>query len=280
MNRHALTKLIALALPMALILGCGIPEEKHNAVKKDLENTKIALANTQQEKQKAEEKMQAEIAELEGKINNLESTRENLKAQLAEAQGTLEMYESKHGTLEERLEASKVELEELRTQRAKAEQRLKQFREIANKFANMVESGKLSVKIRDGKMVIELASNILFDSGSTKIKDDGQAALQELGGVLQQIDKRDFLVAGHTDDVGKASANWQLSTERAVEVVQFLEGSGVEPTNLAAAGYGEYDPVASNETDEGKALNRRIEIIMMPNLEELPNIPKDVIEGS
>jgi chemotaxis protein MotB len=280
MIRQSLTKLIAIALPIALILGCGIPEEKHNAVKKDLENTKIALANVQQEKMTAEKALNNEIASLETKINDLEATRDKLQTQLKDAQGTLEMYESEHGTLEDRLEASKVELKELRDQQAKAEARLKRFRDIANKFAKMVESGKLSVKIRDGKMVIELANNILFDSGSTEIKGAGETALAELGGVLQQIKKRDFLVAGHTDDVGKATANWELSTARAVEVVQFLEGSGVEPTNLAAAGYGEYDPVASNETDEGKALNRRIEIIMMPNLEELPSIPKDVIEGS
>ena len=280
MSRKAFAKLLSLGLLLAMTVGCGIPEEKHNAVLKDLENTKIALANTKQEAAKTEEKLKAEIASLQSRIAELEKTTESLQAKLEEAQGTLEMYESEHGTLEERLKASKAELEELRKQQAKAQARLKRFREIAGKFANMVESGKLSVKIRDGKMVIELANNILFDSGSTRIKDDGQAALKELGGVLQQIKKRDFLVAGHTDDVGKAEDNWELSTERAVEVVQFLEESGVNPTKLAAAGYGEYDPVASNETDEGKALNRRIEIIMMPNLEELPNIPKDVIEGS
>lgn len=280
MSRKAFAKLLSLGLLLALMAGCGVPEEKHNAVLKDLENTKIALANTKQEAAKTEEKLKAEIASLESRIAELEKSKKGLEAKLEEAQGTLEMYESEHGTLEERLKASKAELAELRKQQAKAEARLKRFREIAGKFASMVESGKLSVKIRDGKMVIELANNILFDSGSTRIKDDGEAALKELGGVLQQIKKRDFLVAGHTDDVGKAEANWELSTQRAVEVVQFLEESGVDPTKLAAAGYGEYDPVASNETDEGKALNRRIEIIMMPNLEELPSIPKDVIEGS
>lgn len=279
MNRQAFAKLLTLGL-LLLMAGCGVPEEKHNAVLKDLENTKIKLAETQQQAAETEEKLEAKIAELEGRITELEADKKELQTKLEEAQGTLELYESKHGSLEERLNATKSQLAELRKQQAKAEARLKRFREIANKFASMVESGKLSVKIRDGKMVIELANNILFDSGSTKIKDDGQAALKELGGVLQQIKKRDFLVAGHTDDVGKAEDNWELSTKRAVEVVQFLEESGVDPTKLAAAGYGEYDPVASNETDEGKALNRRIEIIMMPNLEELPSIPKDVIESS
>ncbi|QDG51975.1 hypothetical protein FIV42_14875 [Persicimonas caeni] len=279
MSRQAFAKVLTLGL-LLLMAGCGVPEEKHNALKKDYENLKIELANTQQQAAKTEEDLKAQIADLEGRIAALEKDKKDLQAKLEEAQGTLELYESKHGSLEERLNATKTQLAELRKQQAKAEARLKRFREIAGKFASMVESGKLSVKIRDGKMVIELANNILFDTGSTRIKDDGKAALNELAGVLQQIKKRDFLVAGHTDDVGQAEANWELSTKRAVEVVQLLEESGVDPTKLAAAGYGEYDPVASNETDEGKALNRRIEIIMMPNLEELPNIPKDVIEGS
>jgi chemotaxis protein MotB len=280
MTRHALVILLTLGLAAMLAAGCGIPEEQHNAVKKDLENTKIELAELQQQKSETEKKLNEEIATLEARISDLEATKTDLEAKLEDAKGTLQMYESKHGTLEERLEASKVELEELRKQRAQAEKRLERFRDIASRLASMVESGQLSVKIRDGKMVIELASNILFDSGSTRIKSDGEEALGELAGVLQQIKKRSFLVAGHTDNVGRPESNWQLSTARAVEVVKFLQEAGVEPENLAAAGYGEYDPVASNETDDGKALNRRIEIIMMPNLEELPNIPKEVLSGS
>ena len=284
MSRHLLSKALSVSLPLLFLIGCGIPKEKHNAVVKDLENCKIELAETQQAKAKSEKELQAQITGLEEQIAGLEKAKASLEQQLEDAKGTLAMYESKTGGLEEALQATKDELEELRKARAKTEKRLERYRQIASKLANMVESGKLSVKIRDGKMVIELANNILFDSGSTRIKDDGQKALGELAAVLQQIKKRDFLVAGHTDNVpissGRFDSNWELSTARAVEVVQFLQESGVKPTNLAAAGYGEFDPVASNEEDEGRALNRRIEIIMMPNLEELPNIPKDVIEGS
>ncbi len=276
MIRHGYVKLLSLALPLLFIFGCGIPEEQHNAVKKDLENTKMALA----EEEQTTAQLRSDIEKLDAKIAELESEKAELEQNLSETEAALEVFESEHGSMEERLQATKSELAELRTARAEAEKRLERYREIAQKLATMVESGQLAVKIRDGKMVIELANNILFDSGSTRIKDDGEAALADLAGVLQEIDKRDFLVAGHTDDVGKAEANWALSTKRAVEVVQFLQDNGVEPSNLAAAGYGEYDPVASNENDEGKALNRRIEIIMMPNLDELPNIPTDVIEGS
>jgi chemotaxis protein MotB len=275
----------AIVILLALVMSaCGIPKEEHQAVLKDLENTKMELAETRQKKKESEKELEAEIDKLEKRIAELEEQKANLETELEEAKGTISMYESETGGLEEALEATKAELEELRKKRQQTEERLARYRSIAQKLANMVEAGKLSVKIRDGKMVIELSNNILFDSGSTQIKDDGQEALKQLASVLQEIKKRDFLVAGHTDNVPISSSrfdsNWELSTARAVEVVRFLQENGVDPDHLAAAGYGEHDPIASNETDEGKALNRRIEIIVMPNLEELPSIPKDVISES
>lgn len=278
MNSRIMSKILLLSLALVWAVGCGIPEETHNAVLKDLEDTKVELANSRQEAHATEERLQGEIADLSKKIAELEKTRDELNNQLEEARGTLQMYESQHGSLEERLKATKLELEELREARAQTRKRLERFRDIANKFASMVEAGKLSVKIRDGKMVIELTSNVLFDTGKTEIKAEGKAALTELADVLKQIQNREFLVAGHTDDVGREAANWTLSTARAVEVVKFLQENGVDPTKLAAAGYGQFAPVASNDTPEGKALNRRIEVIMMPNLDELPSIPKDLLD--
>lgn len=279
-SKLRVTKVLVIGLLLIWAVGCGVPEEKHNAVVKDLENTKVELAETQQQAQATQQKLNADIEALNTRIAELEKQKKGLENDLEEAHGTLQMYESEHGSLEERLKSTKGELDELRKARAETRKRLARFREIANKFASMVESGKLSVKIRDGKMVLELTSNVLFDSGSTKIKEDGQAALTELANVLQQIKKREFLVAGHTDNVGQEDANWVLSTNRAVSVVKYLQSAGVKPTRLAAAGYGEYAPVESNETDEGRAQNRRIEVIMMPNLEELPTIPKDVLKDS
>lgn len=283
MNGNA-TKISIVVMLVFLISGCGIPKEEHQAVLKDLENTKMELAETRQSKKESEEKLEAEIADLEQRIADLEETKVSLEEQLDEAKGTISMYESETGGLEEALEATKSELQELRKQRQATEKRLERYRSIAKKLASMVESGKLAVKIRDGKMVIELSNNILFDSGSTKIKDDGQEALKQLGSVLQEIEKRDFLIAGHTDNVpinsSRFDSNWELSTARAVEVVRFMQENGVDPDHLAAAGYGEHDPIADNEAEEGRALNRRIEIIVMPNLEELPNIPKDVVSDT
>ncbi|RAL23073.1 chemotaxis protein MotB [Lujinxingia litoralis] len=275
--------LVAL-LAASLLIGCGVPTDEHEAMLRDMENTKIALATTEREKAEVEEELRGQIETLEARIAKLENDKLALETELSEARGDLDLYESRAGGLEEALEASRTELDELRRARAQTEARLQEYRNLANRLASMVESGQLSVKIREGRMVIELADNILFDSGRTDIKQDGQNALQELAAVLQEVDDRNFLVAGHTDNVpissGRFSSNWELSTARAVEVVKFLQEQGVNPTNLAAAGYGEFDPIADNEDREMRALNRRIEIILMPNIEELPSVPDDVFQGS
>jgi chemotaxis protein MotB len=148
---------------------------------------------------------------------------------------------------------------------------------MLGKFQAMIESGKLKVKIKNGKMVLELPSAILFPSGKARLSEEGEMTLQEVAAVLATISDREFQVAGHTDNVPlgkghKFKSNWELSTARAVAVVSFLQEMGVKPTSLSAAGYSEYQPATSNDTDEGKAQNRRIEITLMPNLDELPDL--------
>lgn len=275
---------ILTGLAASLLVGCGIPKKDHEAVVKQLEECKVELADTQKLKADSEEALQAEISKLNNQIADLEKAQAALQDQLDTANAELSMFQSKTGGLEDALKATKGELEELRNQRKQAEARLRQYRELAKRLASMVQSGKLKVKVRNGKMVIELANNILFESGKTEIKEEGQAALTELAAVLQSIANRAFLVTGHTDNVpisaSKYKSNWELSTARAVNVVQYLQDAGVSPKNLAAAGYGEHDPVAPNETDEGKALNRRIEIVLMPNLDELPALPEDLFGQS
>jgi chemotaxis protein MotB len=125
-------------------------------------------------------------------------------------------------------------------------------------------------------MVVELAENILFDSGKSDLKKEGQEALTEVAAVLSSIPNRDFQIAGHTDDIpiksAKFPSNWELSTARAVEVTRYLSTKGVDPSRLSAAGYAETQPVASNADTEGRKQNRRIEIVLMPNLDELPDL--------
>jgi chemotaxis protein MotB len=150
------------------------------------------------------------------------------------------------------------------------------FRNLVAKLQSMIDSGQLKVVIRNGRMIIALPNDILFDSGSTTVKADGQKALEKVAQVLATVNDRNFLVAGHTDNVpiktSRYSSNWELSTERAVNVVQLLIKKGMSPKVLSAAGYSEHDPVAANDNDKNRAQNRRIEIVLQPNLSDLPSL--------
>src|SRR5262249_18480493 len=145
---------------------------------------------------------------------------------------------------------------------------------LTDKLRSMIDSGKLSVKIRKGRMLITLPNDVLFDSGSAVLKKAGQDAVAGVAQALAGFSDRQFLVAGHTDDkaikTSQFPSNWELSTERAVVVTRFLVSKGMKPEQLGAVGYGEFDPVVANDTHDHRAQNRRIEIQLQPNLSELP----------
>lgn len=268
---------IALFAIALIVAGCGVPQEEHDDVLDKLEATQTELADTERDKAETEETKEGlrdEIASLEERIAKLEMERDEVKAALTEAEGEIDIYREEKGELDE-------ELDELRQARLETEKRLEEYREVTEQLAGMIEAGQLSVTVREGRLVINLDDDILFDSGRTDIRQDGQEALEDLAEVFEEVDDREFLVAGHTDDVpigsGRFDSNWELSTARAVEVVTFLQDQGVDPQNLAAAGYGEHDPIASNEDEDGRAQNRRIEIVLMPTIDELPELPDEIV---
>jgi len=145
---------------------------------------------------------------------------------------------------------------------------------VKQALAAMQAAGKLEVKERNGFLIIALAGDILFDTGKAKLKDEAAGVLRELAGVLKAMGDRNFQVAGHTDDQGEEEKNWGLSTDRAVTVVRFLIKEGVAGKALSAGGYAFFQPVADNGTPEGRAKNRRVEFLLMPNLSELLKMGK------
>jgi chemotaxis protein MotB len=174
------------------------------------------------------------------------------------------------------LDATQAELEELRKLRTDAEARAKTFEALTARFQKMIDAGKLKVMIRDGRMIVKLPERILFPSGSAELAKEGNAAIREMAGILRQFPDRRFMVAGHTDNVpagGKFKTNWDLSAARAVVVTEQLVAGGMNAAKLVAAGYGPYEPIASNSNEAGRAENRRIEIVLLPNIQELPPPP-------
>lgn len=218
----------------------------------------------------------AERGQLRAALDDRTALVGQLKGRLEKLGQNVDRLTAERGQLTAGLQDAKARLEELRKQKAAAEARAATFRELVARLRAMIDTGQLKVIIRDGRMLIALPDDVLFDSGKTDIKAQGQEALAKVAQVLATLPERHFLCAGHTDNVpvrsGRFKNNWDLSTARAVEVTQFLITKGMKPQVLAAAGYGEFDPVAANDTAEHRAQNRRIEIVLQPNLSDLPSL--------
>jgi len=124
-----------------------------------------------------------------------------------------------------------------------------------------------------GQLTVTIVDRVLFPSGQASLTSEGQRVLRRVGEALARVDERPVLIEGHTDDVpigptlrDRFPSNWELSTARASEVVRFLAGpGGLPPGRLRAAGRADTEPVASNATEDGRRLNRRIEIILLPD---------------
>jgi chemotaxis protein MotB len=182
------------------------------------------------------------------------------------------------GVLASSLEQARLRLDELRRAQAASEARAALFREVALKFKRMLDSGELEIALRSGRMVLILPNDVLFDSGKAELKPYGKQTLAAVGEILGGLKDRRFQVAGHTDDdpirYSGFASNWELSSARALAVVHLLVKSGMRPETLSAAGYGQFDPVQLNDTAKNKAKNRRTEITLQPNIDELVAVPK------
>jgi chemotaxis protein MotB len=215
---------------------------------------------------------------LQGELDSMTAINAQLRAELTRLGKDADRLLAEKGTLAATLAEAKARLEELRRAQAAAEARAKTFQELARKLKKMVDAGDLRIVLRDGRMVLELPNDVLFDTGKTDIKPAGKAALGQVAAVMKTMSSRRFQIAGHTDSVPIATArfpsNWELSTARAIEVVHLLVGQGVPPEMLSAAGFGQFDPVSSNDDATGRKKNRRTEIILVPNIDELVALPQ------
>jgi chemotaxis protein MotB len=234
--------------------------------------------------------LQADIAARDAKLNELTATdadlhrkfeelnvlNQALTERLQKAGQSVESLSTEKGSLAQTLAETRKQLDELKKQQAAAEARAAEFQALIAKFQKLADAGKLKVVMRDGRMIIELPNDVLFDSGHDDLKAEGKATLGDVAKVLKTVPDRKFQVAGHTDNVKIATAkfpsNWELSAARAVTVTRLLQADGVPPDSLSAAGYGEYAPAVPNDTPENRAKNRRIEITLVPNIEEFVKI--------
>jgi chemotaxis protein MotB len=208
-------------------------------------------------------------------LGEVKSINAELTKQAASCEVGRDQAEKAH---ESTLSATREEVGELRRQRAETEKRLAAFKDMTARFQQMIDAGKLEVSERNGSMLLRLPAEILFPSARAELSRPGEMALMEVAIILKQFSERRFMIVGHTDNQqvrgGPYKSNWELSTARAVHVTQFLVAAGLPAMNLIAAGQGEHDPVALNSTEKGRQENRRIDIVLIPDLAEMPRPPE------
>ncbi|UFS63634.1 OmpA family protein [Sulfurimonas sp. HSL-3221] len=271
----------AMAAVMLLSSGC-VMKSTHEATLQELNQTRVQLGSAQQtiKDQRDEiERNQAQIAKDREEIAKGKSQIEFNNVELSEMEMRKLQLQQDLEAARKELGASQEQLETMKQIEAETQKRNEIYAQFVKELQKMIDGGQLTVSIEKGRIVINLPDEVLFASGSATVNKAGQEALAQIAKALAAFPDRRFQVEGHTDNVPIKSArfpsNWELSTARALSVVHLMIDEGVSADNVSAAGFGEFHPRATNETPEGRALNRRIEIIMLPNLEILSNeLPK------
>ena len=270
MKRFLVTSAFMALLP-SFALGCGVSSAKYDAAVK-------SAADARAEVQRVKNESYVSLQSLQKRLDDATAEDARLRAELERLGTNVDALLSEKGTLASALKDSKMRLEELRRAQAAAESRAQLYRDLALRLKQMVDAGDLSIALRDGRMVLLMPNDVLFDTGQAEIKARGKEALKQLALVLKSIEGRHFQVAGHTDNVpietARFPSNWELSSARGLVVAHFLLGQGVSPSMLSAAGYGEFDPVAPNDAPKNRARNRRIEITLQPNVNEIVSVPE------
>jgi chemotaxis protein MotB len=261
------------------VAACGYSEDEWQA-----QLAKYNQLNNQYQEEQRE--LEATKAELETSRKQLASLSSELEKQGVDVEN-LNRRLAEEGTEKERLSADMTQLqqalEEYKSRASQLERIRQRFEVLRDKLQTLTKMG-LKVAVRHNRMVISLPGDVLFASGQDVLREEGKEVLNAVAEVIRndaQLSQRYFQVAGHTDSIalkgGRFSDNWGLSAMRARRVLVFLisptddkqGGGGLDPTRLHAAGYGDTDPIADNTTPDGRQQNRRVELVLMPNVEEM-----------
>jgi chemotaxis protein MotB len=228
----------------------------------------------------------------EALVNGSATETKNLMGKLDNTQRDLYQREDQLNQLSSKLEKERVELNSLKNELTVKNKSLIELQNVLARKDSAVDAIKqkvsaallgfenqgLTVTKKNGKVYVSLEEKLLFNSGSTDVDPRGKNALHKLAGVLEQNHDINITIEGHTDDVpvvpgAKFTDNWDLSVQRATSIIRILlDGTTINPKRLTASGRGEYLPVDSRKTSEARQKNRRTEIILTPNLDELFNI--------
>ncbi|HTG66886.1 MAG TPA: OmpA family protein [Flavobacterium sp.] len=261
--------------------------------KNQLESDRDALKNdliklkSERDKLTADQKaLNEKLARLQDSYSALEkNSNDALESNMKKNRDLLAELEAKQKALsieQGRLSKSAQRLKELEDMIAAKEATMRKLKETLSKALNGFEGKGLTVEQKNGKVYVSMENKLLFNSGSWAVSSEGKKAVVELGKVLADNPDIAVLIEGHTDNdpyggSGPIADNWDLSTKRATAIVGILsENKAINKKSLTAAGRGEFSPLATNETADGKAKNRRIEIILTPRLDEIAEMLNEI----
>ena len=250
----------------ALLVNQNSSEQDYVALQKKYDNLNNSYLALEQNSSK-------EIA------NNIQKNRE-LLAQLEAKELALTAENNRLLKLESDMQKRSKRITELEALISSKDQAMRDLKNAISNALTAFEGKGLTVEQRDGKVYVSMENKLLFESGSWAVGTDGRKAIEQLGLVLANNPEIAVLIEGHTDNDpfsgnGHIANNWDLSTKRATAIVKILsENQNIKLENLTAAGRGEYAPVALNNTTDGKAKNRRIEVVLTPKLDEISKLLK------
>jgi len=210
--------------------------------------------------------LRAHVADLKKENELLKGENENLNQNVKSLQDQIAALQEKNVALHSKAEALE------RQRKAEVEEMRGTYQNLLENMKGEIAKGEITITQLRGKLKVNMLDEILFDSGKTTVKPQGIEVLERVGSILLNVKDRAISIEGHTDNVPIGAelskmypTNWELSAVRATTVARYLqEKIGLDPGLLSAIGYGEYQPVASNESEEGQAKNRRIEIVLVP----------------
>lgn len=212
-----------------------------------------------------------EILPLKNKIERLRQENLELRFQI-------ERLQQKNEELKKQLEEKVQQIS--KEKQAEIEKLKATYDELISGLQEQIQKGEITITRLADQLTVNIVDRVLFPSGEADITPEGYRVLQRVGNILKTVKDKQIKVAGHTDNVPihprlqkKFPTNWELSIARATNVVRFLqEKVGIDPRNLEAAGFGPYHPIATNRTRKGRALNRRIEILLLPKPKKVKKI--------
>lgn len=264
--------LFALSLAIGLLSGC-VSESKYQALETKTSAERAALEKDIAGLRSQTASLREEVARREAQVASLNQQTTDLEAQKRALDAQKTALERQIAALNDRLADTQKRATETTAQKDEEINRLKgTYDNLVKDLQGEISKGQIKVtQIRD-KLSVQLVEKILFDSGRAEIKTEGKDVLVKVGKVLRPVKDKQIRIEGYTDSVPISAAlrqqfptNWELSTQRATTVLRFLQDKGgVEGKYLSAVGYGPFRPVASNQTLEGRAENRRIEIVLTP----------------